>query len=204
MAGEKHGRAPALAIFGDRERGWWAWSSNPVAGLPGWVTVLGFRMREGAVDLVHQTVTWVETSMTLEEAEKTWLRQWSDRNPLPSSWDVGGITTRLVRSIQKGELERWARAELQRHAGYLPEGVVQATPGISDVALARLAARYVELSNTGRHPVTRLADERREARNTISHKLFLARNRCLLTSEGAGRAGGVLTTKAMRLLEEGD
>ena len=119
------------------------------------------------------------------------------------------LTTRILRGVTTGELERWARQHIsgdRRYAslGMLPGGDRKHRTGRGggDRRLAQLAGRYVELLGETDAPNVALADEFGIARATVTSYLFRARERGLLTSPGRGRAGGALTERARALLTE--
>jgi hypothetical protein len=76
----------------------------------------------------------------------------------------------------------------------------------SDLDLARLAERYVELVGTGVPPYPALVKEWRLPHSTIRGALALARSpeRRLLTSVSQGVVGGKLTRKAKDILKKAD
>ncbi len=85
-----------------------------------------------------------------------------------------------------------------------PENQRPGRAGRPDIFYATLAMRYVEKlgSNT---EVRDLADELFISSSQIRNLLYESRRRKLLTKPAhAGRAGGELTPKAIRILEEGD
>ncbi len=123
------------------------------------------------------------------------------------------VTTRMLRSIRLGELQRAAEETIRRgvSAGSLPEQLRSAfaeTPrpgrrGRPPRFYADLAANYVERLSSPR-PVAELAEAMHLSTSQVRNLLFQARERGLLTSAGPRRAGGDLTDKARRLLEEDD
>ena len=75
-----------------------------------------------------------------------------------------------------------------------------------DTELARIAAIYVECCrdpDTERAPVKATAERPEMPRSRIRDLLHAARGRDLLTAGGRGIAGGSLTEKAVRLLNDG-
>lgn len=133
-----------------------------------------------------------------------------------------GITSRLLREIPVADHMKMAREALSEGAerrlgvealwGFLPSR--EGPPGTrgrartDDVFLARLAARYVALVNGGStRPNVDMAEtstaegapyDRRYFRDQIHE----ARRRGLLSAGSDGKAGGVLTPKARRLLRQ--
>lgn len=88
-----------------------------------------------------------------------------------------------------------------------PDGFVLKEPrrpgrkGHSDLYLSALASRYVRKTMAGnRRAVAELAAEMHLSVETVRGLLVDARNRELLTRPPAGKAGGRLTEKALRLL----
>jgi hypothetical protein len=144
----------------------------------------------------------------------------------PGRWNVGkvperGLTGRLLRTIPVGEAVA-ALAENQswwrRHHAQVSEEVFQqflAPQGFEETAFersrrrdstdyARLAAAYVaELNRGTRTPHVALAKRFYLSAARVRDLVLEARNRGLLTRPPPGRAGGSLTAKAKRMLEEG-
>jgi len=72
-----------------------------------------------------------------------------------------------------------------------------------DLYFARLAARYAELVELGmRRPIPLLAAETGLAPSTLTAAIRDARRTGFLTATPRGRAGGRLTAKARRLLDD--
>lgn len=118
------------------------------------------------------------------------------------------LTTRILRGITSGDLERWARSQiitsqLTSKSAAAPGGdrKHRERHGGGDRRLAQIAARYVELIDQTDKPNQTLADEFTISKVTVSSYLYRARERGLLTSPGQGRAGGTLTPRARALLE---
>ncbi len=120
------------------------------------------------------------------------------------------LTTRILRGVTTGGLERWARQriaadpEIRHGLGVSPGGdrKHRKPNGGGDRRLAELASRYVDLLSETDAPNRTLADEFGISLNTVSSYLFRARERGLLTSAGRGRAGGALTERAVDLLAD--
>ena len=125
------------------------------------------------------------------------------------------LTTRIVRSVTTGDLERWTRKHISEKEGRL--GIAPGSASLDehkprtrarerDVGLARLVARYVELHRTTNRPNEVLAEEYHVSVKRITNQLYSARERGLLTGTRRGRAGGVMTDKCRALLgsAEGD
>jgi hypothetical protein len=132
----------------------------------------------------------------------------------PSKLPPGGIPTRSVlRKIKPEEhlyeyaqeLEVRPRSLLQ-DLGFDPERVGlgpmrRGRHGGTDEHYALFAADYEDLvAGHVRDPIAVLATKHRIAEATARTRLATARDRGLLTSASAGRAGGTLTPKANRLL----
>lgn len=76
---------------------------------------------------------------------------------------------------------------------------------MSDLDLARLAARFVALCEAGvRSPRQHLADEVGASSAWVRDRLRAARERHLLTKVGQGETGGALTATAVEVLEAMD
>lgn len=118
------------------------------------------------------------------------------------------LTTRILRGITSGDLERWARRQIVTSTAQAKRAVQPGGDrkhrdrrGGGDRRLAEIAARYVELLDQTDKPNPVLVDEFDLSANTVSSYLYRARERGLLTSPGRGRAGGALTPRARALLE---
>ncbi|MBT3224233.1 MAG: hypothetical protein HN348_34630 [Proteobacteria bacterium] len=74
--------------------------------------------------------------------------------------------------------------------------------GREDHDYAIWANRYVDALETTSHPIKKLREEHHLSESAIRAILNRARDRRLLTKSPQGRAGGVLTKKAMNLLNE--
>ena len=137
----------------------------------------------------------------------------------------GGLSARTVRRVHLSdyrahthEVLAWVMQQhggrdggagrLLRRFGIFPPDEDRPRPvrraGKPDRFYARLAAAYTELVSSGRrHPIKTLASRRHEGSATIRNWIREARVRGLLTRGVRGRAGGELTPRARRILEEG-
>jgi len=149
----------------------------------------------------------------------------------PASWSgeaddvpAGGLTARLLRSLQTRDVLTFVATEWerQRHDGppdhralLLEHGFVAAAEGAvraggrSDAFYADLARRYVGLTRSGtRNPIRALTAELNDqgihfAEATVADLLRKARRDLgLLTEAPQGRSGGELTDKAMTLIDQ--
>ena len=141
------------------------------------------------------------------------LRDWADARKEAAQPrgvpPVSGITTRLVRGVSWGDLQRQARRELQslvlapswaRRTRLRPRGKHEKQVQVTLSALASLAAEYLEAIPGGR-PIATLAARRDGDRKRISNLIERARAEDLLTRPAQGRAGGALTDKAKEILD---
>lgn len=72
----------------------------------------------------------------------------------------------------------------------------------ADERLASTAALYADLYSSGdQRPYDRLAEELGISVKSAKNRIYQAREKGLLTSEGQGRAGGQLTSKAREILD---
>ncbi|MGD0313173.1 MAG: hypothetical protein ABSC90_12005 [Acidimicrobiales bacterium] len=123
------------------------------------------------------------------------------------------LSTSVVRMIRLSVLERRAKdwLAIRREVGLAietdeSEFLQNRRPGKvgrSDAFYARIAYRYLELVRAGSSPTKALAAERHISQSSARDLVHEARVRGLMTSMGRGQAGGQLTAKARKLLEEG-
>ncbi len=177
-----------------------------------WAAVMLFHVGGGDTRLFVHAVLLSPDDWTPFGKRQRWLSGVAKQlgQGLPATGPDSQLTTRIIRSANTGELERWAREYVQRLEGSfgIPKGAAggdrksRGQRGGADRRLAGVAARYVELLATSATPTADLAVELDRPRDSVSSDLFKARERGLLTSAGRGRAGGALTDRARQLLTE--
>ena len=74
--------------------------------------------------------------------------------------------------------------------------------GTPDITYARIAARYVDKLTSEARPIEALANDLSISVSQARTQVFKAREKGFLTSRGQGKAGGVLTPRAIELLTE--
>jgi hypothetical protein len=180
-----------------------------VPDMPGWSFTFWMR-RDGTIERLEVTGEVTDTTR--------WHNAVQQGRRIPAApAPVEGITRRMLRDVPLGGFVVAMRTEANHSLDDLPPiatGVVTAAlerfaviprPGRSgrdDYDYATFAAMYVERvpSPTAK---AELADELGLSPTQVGHLLYEARKRDLLTEAPRGKAGGELTDKARRLLEEG-
>ncbi|MGE5763267.1 MAG: hypothetical protein ACM3ZF_05145 [Mycobacterium leprae] len=120
----------------------------------------------------------------------------------------GGITTQLLRQLRTGALIASLRAaanQLDRYVGIRPDLAVSTRVGRrgrDDRYYAGWAAAYVEALTRSPNPIHELSHRHHLSDSALRNLMHACRRRGLLTPSPRGRAGGELTPKARRLLEE--
>lgn len=127
-----------------------------------------------------------------------------------------GISARLLRQIRVNDILGPARDEFTRLAsepdwleaapywwGYIRERPRPGRRGHPDQVYASTALAYVRAVSRGSaHPVADVAHSMRMSRDRVRDLLHEARRRGLLTTSGRGRAGGSLTPRCARILND--
>ncbi len=146
--------------------------------------------------------------------------RWSEQ---ATSVPEGGLPSDLPRGARVGDvgrvlsllktkwLEKWGEEktrEIFAHSGFDPFLPLQAVkPGrrkLSDLALAKMAARYEELAKKHHDVLTRMAREMFLSPETVRRRLRAATNRGILTKGShRGKADRRLTAKGRRILKKG-
>jgi len=188
---------------------------------PEWAAVMVFRVGGGDTRLLAHAVlptpaTWSDPPpagrIGAQNGRQRWLNNVAGALAawLPGD-DQSQLTTRMVRSATSSGLELYARQYARQLEGFMgvPRGATsdplrkhRGGRGGGDLNLARIAARYVELAAETTSPKVALVAETGMKPNTLNSNLHKARERGLLTSAGAGKAGGALTERARQLLNE--
>lgn len=125
----------------------------------------------------------------------------------PQAPPFGGISTPLLREIPLADAAREAREQQDVPVGYRPPdpAAVRAElhdHGVTERALARVAALYVHYVNTGTaRPVQVIAQDTGRSAVTVRGWLTRARKDGLLTG-AHGKLGGELTPKGLAALSE--
>lgn len=176
----------------------------------GWIAAMHFASDEGVISLTEYDVAYAPDAPSLDD----WLTRRVGNNPPAASIPRDRrMTVRKLREIRVGEIEVQARRVILSPVGeyILPRGWAtepSATrrPGgrsrtLTDLALAQLAAEYVEELRSGSSPVAALAARHHLARSTVRNRIAEARKRGLLTTAGGRRPGGALTTTAREVLD---
>jgi hypothetical protein len=120
----------------------------------------------------------------------------------------GGITTQLLRQLRTGALIASLRAasnRLDRYVGMRPDLAVSTRVGRrgrDDRHYAKWAAAYVKALTRSPNPIHELSHRHQLSPSALRNLMHACRRRGLLTPSPPGRAGGELTPKARRLLEE--
>lgn len=197
------------------------WVETPLPGFAGWLAAAllvpdGARLVVMEVRVIPDAGRYVSakgaksSTFTLGAIEWTfgpgkiakgggeWSRNLKDLKPDQKK----GITAKMLRAVPfatiRGEVQARAAANLPRawkvalHAGLR-----------DDAHYAEWARRYVEHGGS----LKKLSSRYRTTYTTVVNHVRGARERGLLTSEGQGRGGGVLTPEAYRILaaaERGD
>lgn len=158
-------------------------------GYPGWQVAATFRRRpDGVLALLELHVSPVLLTGPENDQEHE-------------------ITAAMLRSVRLSDLRREAQRAAQSWGSdaahtVAPElGARPGRTGRDDRPYAVLAARYLELCTESRAPVVELAAETYRSTSTVQNLLTEARRRGLLIRR-QGRAGGELTEKARRLLDD--
>lgn len=129
----------------------------------------------------------------------------------PSGPDTppSGITTRMLRDLKTGPLISTLRvAAAQSKALFgtpdLSIGHRVGRGGRDERFYAEWAREYVAACARSVHPVADLAARYHVSASQVRNLTYACRKRGMLTRSLPGRAGGELTEKALRLLEEAD
>ena len=175
--------------------------TGPVSGEDDWAVLLHLQWREDHFHVVEVSI------------------RPAGQAPDPWSWAPGTLSPTFIRGVQWGSLFESARQLCWMVLAFSDErgtsafeqvwrprqdpGTRPGPPDKSRRTLALLAARYVALIEAGeRAPTKALAEELNYSPVTINEQLRKARNAGLLTAAPKGKAGGRLTAKAKKLLED--
>jgi hypothetical protein len=184
---ETEGSGPGYAAAGYRPGTKQMHLTCDIDGYPGW-----------------QTVAEITATDTGLQIDRLTIEPWGNA-ALP-----GGITTRMLRQIRTGAIIASYRAAARVIATVLPDAAPDLSVservgrrGRDDRFYARWAAEYADALTRSGNPVAELAGRHHLSPSQVRNLVHACRKKDMLTAAPPGRAGGVLTARAIELLREG-
>lgn len=215
MARKTEGSTP----WGPALKGRAAWDAFATGMIPegeliGRGPSVNFDEKHASVDIVHRDYEGLVFTVTFDDQGR--VRAFSAK---PMDWEsdlleiAPEITSRLLRKLPLGEMAIVAAHDIAQVAGHARQWkpwveTMAATPrpgrrGRPDQYYAQVAAAYCDALGHPT-PVKYLATQLHVSPSQLRNLLNEARRRDLLSESPKGRAGGALTDKARRILEEGN
>jgi hypothetical protein len=116
----------------------------------------------------------------------------------------------MLREIRTGAVIASARMTGRVLAAYVPDSAPDLSVservgrrGRDDLYYARWAAEYADALTRSPNPVAELAGQHHLSASQVRNLVHACRKKEMLTAAPAGRAGGELTARAIKLLKEG-
>jgi hypothetical protein len=139
------------------------------------------------------------------QIDRLTIEPWGGNAALP-----GGITTRMLRQIRTGAIIAAYRPAARVFAAVQPDAAPDLSVsertgrrGRDSRFYARWAAEYADALTRSGNPVAELAARHHLSPSQVRNLVHACRKKDMLTAAPPGRAGGVLTARAIELLREG-